>query len=173
VVGDDDDDTDMTEDCPDEAIDNLPVQTMLDCPQMLACDSIAVVGSDEEFTPYYLVKVTKPPHTRTMPVTDSYRYKFEAGCTVIVGRDAPIQVFSFRSDTDTRFLGIGRYRSRYRYQTSFGTGLGSRQHLHKVKRKNALETRNQKLKLCSMSERVLAINSRPINSRPIPLMYAL
>lgn len=78
-----DDDYDDVSDYPDEEQHVTP--SILLCPELLSVDSIAVVRSDEEFTPYYLVKVTKPPHTLTTTVTDQYQYRFEAGCTVIVG----------------------------------------------------------------------------------------
>lgn len=69
----------------DDEEEDLSVLLPAPTRDLLAEGSTAIVRSDEELTPYYLVKVTKPPHTLESDVRDDYGYSYGTGKTVVGG----------------------------------------------------------------------------------------
>lgn len=61
------------------------VPVPLDLTGIFELNSIAVIRCQEELTPYYLIRVTQPPHTLESEVKDSYGNTFGIGLTVIKG----------------------------------------------------------------------------------------
>ena len=56
-----------------------------DLTELITENSIVAVRTDEELTPYFLLKVTKPPHILVSPICDDYKNEFSEGSSVVCG----------------------------------------------------------------------------------------